>query len=123
VLVEGVSVAVPDQVLVKVDWSEAEACPVAHSNQILAQLGAPSGRGVPDGIYLTFGHVLPPIVVGDEEQRAARVAELTASTVKVAVQGRVQISRETLTDVIKVLQTAAEQYDAAVAASKPQERV
>jgi hypothetical protein len=123
VLVEGASVAVPDQVLVRVDWSEAEACPVAHSNQILGQLGAPSARGVPDGIYLAFGNVPPPVVVGDEEQRAARVAELQGSTVKVAVQARIQISREVLADVIRVLQTTADQYDAAIAASKPQERV
>jgi hypothetical protein len=123
---EGANVAVPEQVLVRLDWSEVEASPAPHINQVLAQIGAPTGRGVPDGIHLAFGSVSPPLVLGDDAQRAERVAELTGSTVKVTVLGRAHVGREVLDDIIRVLQTAAEQYDAMAATAtrqKLQERV
>jgi hypothetical protein len=116
--VEGVSVTVPEQVLVKLDWSEAEDSPAPHVNQALAQLGPPSGRGVPDGIYVALGSVLPPLIPPDEEARAARVAELQTSVLKVAVHARVHLSREVLGDLIHVLQVTAQQHDAAVETAK-----
>ena len=118
--------AVPDQVRMGLDWSEIENCPSSHVNQLIAQIGPPSSNGVPDGLYIGLGSVAPPIVLGDEEQRAERVAELTGSILKVDVHGRFHVSREVLGDIIAVLQTAAEQYDASLpgaTAEKPQERV
>ncbi len=118
--------AVPEQVPMRLDWSEAENSPTSHINQVLAQIGPPSSSSVPDGLYLAMGSVAPPIILGDEDQRIARIAELTGSILKVAVHARVHVSREVLGDIIRVLQQAAEQYDAALALAseqKPQERV
>ena len=54
----------------------------------------------------------------DPEGRAARVAELTAGVVKVAVYGRVTMSREVLDDLMRLLKMTADQYDSAVALAR-----
>jgi len=113
-----VGVAIPDQVSVRLDWSAAEACPAQHVNQVLVQVGPPSESGVPDGIYVTVGSISPPVIPADPEGRAARVAELTASILKVAVHGRVSMSREVLDDLMRLLKLTADQYDAAVALAR-----
>jgi len=109
---------IPDQVAVRLDWSAAEACPAQHVNQVLVQVGPPSESGVPDGIYVTVGSISPPVIPADPEGRAARVAELTASVVKVAVYGRVSMSRDVLDDLMRLLKLTADQYDAAVAVAR-----
>ncbi len=117
------SVSIPDQVSVRLDWSAVEACPAQHVNQVLAQLGPPSESGIPDGVYVAVGSISPPVIPADPEGRAARVAELTAGAVKVAVYGRVTMSREVLDDLIRLLKMTADQYDAAVAlARRPRAR-
>ena len=109
---------IPDQVSVRLDWSAAEACPAQHVNQVLVQLGPPSASGVPDGIYVAVGSISPPVIPADPEARAARVAELTASVVKVAVYGRVSMSRDVVNDLMRLLTLTADQYDAAVALAR-----
>ena len=109
-----VSVARSPQVLVGLDWGEAEQAPAQHVNQVLAQVGPPSSNGVPDGIYVALGSVSPPVIPADEERREARVKELEHSVLKVAVHARVQLSREALQDLIQVLQKTADQYDASM---------
>ncbi len=116
-LMEDVSVSSPQQVMVRLDWSEVEQTTAHHVNQVLAQVGPPSWRGVPDGIYVAFGSVSPPVIPADDERREARVAQLADSVLKVAVHARVQLSREALRDLIQVLQTTADQYDASLGAA------
>lgn len=113
-IVEDVSVAVSQQVLVRLDWSEVEQTPAHHVNQVLAQVGPPSLKGIPDGIYVALGNLSPPVIPPDDDRREARVAELANSVLKVAVHARVQLSREALRDLIQVLQTTADQYDESV---------
>jgi hypothetical protein len=113
-VVEDVSVASPRQVLVRLDWSEVEQTPAQHVNQVLAQVGPPSLKGAPDGIYVALGSVSPPVIPSDGDGREARVAELANSVLKVAVHARLQLSREALRDLIHVLQTTAGQYDDSV---------
>ena len=116
--VANVGAAIPDQVSVRLDWSAAEACPAQHVNQVLVQLGPPSESGVPDGIYVAVGGICPPVIPADPEGRAARVAELTASVLKVAVYGRISMSRDVLDDLLRLLKLTAGQYDAAVALAR-----
>jgi hypothetical protein len=113
-LVEDVSVASSQQVLVRLDWSEVEQTSAHHVNQVLAQVGPPSSKGVPDGVYVALGSVSPPVIPPDDERRRARVAELADSVLRVTVHARVQLSREALRDLIQVLQTTADQYDASL---------
>jgi hypothetical protein len=100
--------------LVGLDWADAEQAPAQHVNQVLAQVGPPSSQGVPDGIYVALGSVSPPVIPADDERREARIAALAGSVLKVAVHARVQLSREALQDLIHVLQTTADQYDASI---------
>lgn len=104
----------PQPVTVKLDWTENVNEAAQHVNQVLGQIGAPSSSGVPDGVYVTLGSVQPPIIPADPEGRQRAIEALMAEPVKVAVYGRFQMSREILGDLIKVLQSTAEQYDAAV---------
>ena len=78
------------------------------------QVGPPSSKGIPDGIYVALGSLSPPVIPPDDDRREARVAELADSVLKIAVHARVQLSREALQDLIQVLQTTADQYDESV---------
>ncbi len=101
------------QVTVTLDWGAAAAAEPRHVNQLMAQIGVPTPDGVPDGIYVTLGNVLPPPVGGTDEESRRRAAEaLQGSTVAVSVHGRFHMSRAVLGVVIDVLQGAAAQYDA-----------
>lgn len=113
-VVEHVSVASAQQVLVRLDWSEVEETPAQHVNQVLAQVGPPSSKGVPDGIYVALGSVSPPVIPPGGDRREPRVAQSANSVLKVSVRARVQVSREALRDIIQVLQTTADQYDDSV---------
>lgn len=106
---------VPPQVTVRLDWADAATTSTEHVNQVLAQIGGPTGReGVPDGIYLTFGAVAPPIIPSDEEGRRLAIQELASGLLKVTVRSKLHMSREIVDELIRVLQTTAAMYDAAV---------
>lgn len=103
------------QFSLRVDWSDVDAVPVEHVNQLLGQLGPPLRDGTPDGIYLTFGSVPPPLIIGqDDAERQKVAAELSGGSVKVNVHGRFHMDRVMLDAIVEVLQTAAKQYDATV---------
>jgi hypothetical protein len=105
------SKSVPQHVGVRLDWSDIDACPTQHVNQVIVQLGNPM-EGIPDGIFIGLGSVAPPLILAvDEKERAEIIAALAARAAKVSVHGRFHMSRGVLTAVIKALQTAADQYD------------
>jgi hypothetical protein len=60
----GMSETMPtDQVTLRTEWKAATADDASPVNQVLIQQGFPIGQGgVPDGVYLTFGHVSPPLI-------------------------------------------------------------
>lgn len=102
-------------VAVTLDWQDAATVEPLHVNQLMAQIGVPAPNGVPDGIYITLGRVLPPWAGGpDPESQRKALESLQGSTVKVGVQGRFHISRDLVDSFIRVLQNMADQYDAAV---------
>jgi len=103
------------QVAVDLDWQAAAAVEPLHVNQVMVQMGVPAPNGVPDGIYITLGRVLPPLVGGpDEESQRKALEQLQGSTVQVGVQGRFLVSRALLDSFIQVLQDMAAKYDATV---------
>jgi hypothetical protein len=109
-----VSEVTPETIKVRLDWSGVEAGQPQHVNQALASVGAPGPDGVPDGIYLSLGAVLPPpFVDGDEEFRAQLIEKLQASGAKVNIAGSFHLTRRMLNDLIAVLQATAAKYDAA----------
>jgi hypothetical protein len=126
--VKNMSEPVPDapvSVNVRLDWSDLDAVEPRHVNQAIVQLGAPSTDGVPEGIYLAFGTALPPAsAVGlneaDPQTKLRIISDLEANAVKVAIHGRFHTSRSFLESVIKLLQKAADQYDAATQAASPE---
>jgi len=119
----------PVEIAVKLDWSDIAAMEARHVNQALAQLGPPTPDGVPDGIYVGLGAVLPPMFPGaeqaDDESRRRTLESLQADPVKVAAHGRFHMSRGLVEALIQILTATAAQYDAAVEqaqAARPREQ-
>jgi hypothetical protein len=110
----------PEQVAVGLDWGAAESAPVQHANQVIGQVGPPSGNGTPDGIYVALGIVHPPVIPPDGEGRAKRIAELANSQLPVSVLGGFHLSREVAADLVRVLTTTIEQYDLAADKARAQ---
>lgn len=106
------------QVSVPVDWSSATRTPVVYINQFVAQLGPPTRNGTPDGIYLLFGSVGPPLIVGDSAEARQPYIEAAKSGIKPEIHGQFYLSRERLDELIHALSTIAENFDAVAARSK-----
>jgi hypothetical protein len=112
--VEDVSEAHPEQITVRLNWSAAEHIQAQHVNQAIAQLGPPLSNGLPDGIYITFGSVPPPVMLDDDpEARADAIAKLKAEGAQVNVSAQFHVTRQMVDDVIRVLTITADRYDAA----------
>jgi hypothetical protein len=78
----------PEQIRVRVDWSAVETGQPQHVNQALASLGPPGTDGMPDGVYVAVGTVLPlPLVDDDAEVRERLVEKLRSSGAKVNIAG------------------------------------
>jgi hypothetical protein len=114
-LVEDVSGRPPQQITVRLDWSDLKVTSAQHVNQALGQLGPPT-KGVPDGIYLALGQVEPEIVL-DEESRARLIEGLRETGAKVGVRGRFHLTRELADEIIRILQETVVLYDAAIKAA------
>ncbi|NJP25271.1 hypothetical protein OHB01_26765 [Microbispora hainanensis] len=97
-----------------VDWSDAAGVPITHVNQFVAQPGPPTLEGGPDGIYLLLGSIPPPLIPRDTEGQRRAIETLKATGLKVDIHGRFHMSRARLEELIQVLQTTADTYDAAV---------
>jgi hypothetical protein len=100
-------------VQVRLDWDAVEMAQPLHANQAIAQVGPQGSDGQPDGLYISFGSAPPPVLM-DEAQREATLDRLREVGVKVNVLTQVHVTRQLLGDLIELLQTAAEKYDAAV---------
>jgi hypothetical protein len=100
------------QVTVNIDWSQIAAVEPQLVNQVMGQLAAPLGDGVPDGIYIGIGVVAPPIVNASDPQAVRRLADqLQGTSLSVTPYGRFYVSRAFLDVIIQTLQKTADQYD------------
>lgn len=103
---------VPQQIQLHVSWSAANDIPVAHVNQFATQLGPPAKNGIPDGVYVILGNLVPPIIAGDDaEARQKSIEAVQESGIQVDVYGRYHLSRDRLDDLIEALQAIANAYD------------
>jgi hypothetical protein len=101
-------------VALRLDWAEHDANSALPANQFIAQVGLPSRQGPPDGIYVTFGHVTPPVLLGPTPEELQNQIEELGGTRTVRSLGSYLLSRGRLDELIEVLQTAARQYDSFV---------
>lgn len=99
------------------DWSGAADVQATPLNQFICQVGAPLRDGRPDGIYLLFGNIVPPLVVGDSQEERQRFIDMAGGGAKVQIHGRYVLSRERLDELIDTLQKIAEIYDSATEAA------
>lgn len=103
------------------DWTGTDALEARLVNQILAQVGVPEKSG-PDGVYLTFGVITPPVIVGRPDIIEAQVAAYDGKLpVKPVV--RIRLTREKTAELHALLGTTLEQYDAQAEAAAAAARV
>jgi hypothetical protein len=100
-------------IIIHVDWSAVASTPTEHINQFIVQVGPPTQDGSPDGIYMAFGHLPPPVIVSDDPEMQAREIEAVKAGVPIEIRGRFHMNRARLDELIKVLQKTAENYDRA----------
>ncbi|GGQ79795.1 hypothetical protein GCM10010250_59290 [Streptomyces althioticus] len=99
---------VPDVLEVRLKWRNTDV-PSRPANQFIVSMGLPNRAGQADAIHLSLGQADPPIVSGSPEQMKQDLLEL--GTLPVETLGRYVLTRERLTELIQVLQQAADRYD------------
>jgi hypothetical protein len=110
----GVTDSDDEAVQVSIIWPEVDEVPVLKANQFLGQISqGPAGQ--PEDFVVTIGYFPPPVLLGTPEEQRATMRALGAISVKTL--SRVSLSRDRLGELIKVLQTIAEQYDNATGGS------
>lgn len=85
----------PTQIQIQAQWILDQMNVPAAVNQMLIQEGAPVADGAPsDGVYLTFGHLNPPVITNltTEIEREA----LAATVFPVVPVSRFLLSRDRL---------------------------
>lgn len=97
------------QLTLRAKWGDLDGVPVEPANQFIAAVGLPSESREPDGITLVFGYLGPPLLLGTQEEILRKAEELTELPVE--IKGRYLLTRGRLEELIKVLQSAAKQYD------------
>jgi hypothetical protein len=75
--------------------------------------------GRPDGIYIAFGAVAPPVLQGTDDENRRRVAEY-ASSVQISPVIKVHLGRERAEELAGLLLSTIAQYDAQADAATQQ---
>lgn len=83
-------------------WENVEGLPVLFANQFIIQ-------HLQDEFILTVGQMVPPPLLGDEQQRGAQLRELEGVPVKPLA--RIAFTRARLTELIQALAGNREIYD------------
>ena len=88
-----------DTIQIPLSWVGVDGLPVHAANQFLVQADG-------DMHYLTIGHVVPPVVLGSEEDRQRQLAQL--GLVPVQPLGRFALSRNKVQELVGVLTSVLE---------------
>ncbi len=92
----------PDTFEVRVAWLGVEDVPVFFANQFVSQVD----RGE---VFLTIGQLVPPALLGTEEQRRAQAEQLQYVPVKPVA--RIAFTPQRLTELISVLQITQQGHE------------
>jgi hypothetical protein len=87
---------------VPVVWENVDGVPVLLANQFIIQ-------HFQDEFILTFGQMVPPTLLGDEQARAAQLQRIEQVTVRPLA--RMTFTRARLTELIETLAAHREKYD------------
>jgi hypothetical protein len=97
----------------RLSWDQAQDLRPQFANQFVTQVGGKvGGSNLPEGIFLTFGVVAPPIIVGDHKEQFERLK----GVVEVQPVVKLLLTREHLGELLQLLETAARQFDEAATA-------
>jgi len=85
-------------------WENVEDLPVFFANQYICQFNQ-------DEFILTLGQMVPPALLGDEEQRASQLEQIDRIPIKPLA--RVALTYPRLVELIQVLEANRWQYEQA----------
>jgi hypothetical protein len=83
-------------------WMNVEDVPVLFANQFIIQHNQ-------DEFILSIGQMVPPVLLGDEQQRAAQLQEIERVPVKPLA--RIAFTRARLIELVQALEGNREIYD------------
>lgn len=104
----------PQEVQLSLAWVGTEDMPIFHINQFLGQVGA-TGE-----VFLNFGQMTPPPLLGTPEQQAQQIQQIAFVPVKPIA--RLAITRDYLAQVILAMQQTLQNYDIAQQMERGDER-
>jgi hypothetical protein len=91
------------EIQVPIVWVGVEEVPTQTSNQFLGQFTGP------DEFILTFGHLVPPALLGTPEERLEQARQL--SYIPIRVISRVGLTRSRVEELVGVLQETLRNFD------------
>jgi hypothetical protein len=92
-----------DPVPVRLLWVDLDETPLFGANQMIGQVEQ-------DEIFITFGAVTPPVILGSQEERLEQARGL--GYVPVRPITRLQVTRRRLDEFIRLLTQTRDNYDA-----------
>jgi len=102
---EGTPAGISGERQLPIRWVGIEETPTLFANQVLGQIG-PQGE-----IVLTFGQLIPPALVGTQDQIVEQAKQITQ--VPTQTVARLVITRAGLDQLIELLSQTAENADRA----------
>lgn len=103
----------PSGVSLTLIWDGVDDLPVMAANAFVLQL-APNADGRPESLIFSVGHAAPPLVLGSPQEQAEVL--LSMSSLQVSPLARFSVSRSRLDELVKLFQTSAQNFDAAMGA-------
>ena len=106
-----------EEVQLRATWEPIDTTPAIAVNQAATQVAQSGQPGAPpEGVLLLLGHVSLPLVTAPE--MLPGILEALDGRLPIAPVGKFQVSRQVAEEIVKVLQVACEQYDAALKESE-----
>jgi hypothetical protein len=94
-----------EQVNITLDWPGRDEVPILFANQIIAQVN--SGE-----VFLTFGQVAPPAVLGTPAEQRQQVEEIKAmGSIPVRTVARLSMTPAKLLDLVRILNEVVEKHE------------
>ena len=97
---------------VRLAWARTEDISVFFANQFLSQIND-------DVFVLSFGQVIPPPLLGTDEERREQAARI--DTIEIKTLARFSLTPQRMRELIGVLQENLERYEAHVGEISPNE--
>jgi hypothetical protein len=104
----------------KVDWSNASHVPLEAVNGFAVSILGPVGPAqAPEGLSVVIAELPAPVLMGTDEENWAVISD-PKFRIEANIRGRYFLSRERAGELLQILTTSIQQYDALAQQSREQ---